>query len=63
MLKRVYDLKSQTEVFLEMDAEIFPSSRQSRLEVEICDDVNFHVNGMNDNLQGANRLVNVMRHK
>jgi hypothetical protein len=61
MLKRVYDLKSQTEVFLESDGNIFSSALQSRLDMQICVDVTSHKNG--DNLQGANRLMNEMHYK
>jgi hypothetical protein len=46
-----------------MDAEIFFSALQSRLDMQICIDVTEHMNRTNVSLQGANRPVNGMRRK
>jgi hypothetical protein len=47
--KHVYELKSQTKVFLEMDAEIVSPALQSLPDVLVCFDVTHHMNGMNVN--------------
>jgi hypothetical protein len=60
MLKRVYVLKSETELFLEMKVKPLPQLLDNdwMCDFAFCMDITQHMNEMNIKLQGANNLPN-----
>jgi len=59
MLKRVQDLKEETELFLDVSGKLFPHLCVSdwMCDLAFCNDITQHTNEMNKN-QGGNQLMN-----
>ena len=62
MLKRVYDLKNEIQLFCEMKNNPFPqfNDKDWMCDFAFCVDITQHLNVLNSNLQGQNKVITEM---
>jgi hypothetical protein len=62
MLKRVYDLKLEIFLFMDMKGKSFPqlTDHDWMCNFAFCIDITQYLNELNSNLRGTNQLINKM---